>query len=193
MQGIPLRFGVVDKGAIDTAAGHEDNPYVRSDANGFQLPGSMEWECAARYRGTDSTNSIEFSGTYWTKGNSASGAYTYYNDVNDVEPANGIVDGKDADDQVAVYGDYWNGSSWVATGVTSTAAVKSKAANALGIYDMSGNVMEWCFDWHTSGSGRVVRGGGVRSSADGLQVGFVNDSAPQNGALSIGFRLMMTK
>ena len=154
-----------------------DNVVASSTARGFRLLTSEEYELAARYRGADTTNvvtgtikEVDFStmAIKWTKGNSASGATTYYNDS-----SNGSGEpGKSANDAVAVYGSYYDGDEdlWKKTGVTSTAEVKSKTPNALGLYDISGNVSEMCFDKY-SGIYRVTRDGCWEFNAYNLQIG----------------------
>jgi formylglycine-generating enzyme required for sulfatase activity len=182
------------EGTASDGIWQDDETDENTTLNGYRLPSTDEWEYTARYRGSDTTNTVSgYSNPYFTKGNSASGAYTYYNDESDVNPANGVVDNKDANDQVAVYDKYYDGG-WVSKGTSDEAEVKSLgagSANALGLYDMSGNVWEWCFT--ESGSYRVSRGGSWGGTADNLLVGDWGDYYFPYGEYCVqGFRLCRT-
>lgn len=86
-----------------------------------------------------------------------------------------------------------------------THCVGQKEANELGIYDMSGNVCEWCYDWNTPyiqraqlnptglllGSKRVRRGGGYISEVDFCTNTFRHFHSPEFRHNYLGFRLVL--
>lgn len=146
------------------------NPYIKAAttgntdmanniADGFRLPTADEWELAARYQGSDSSNgAYEYpasSGHYWTPGSYASGATA--------DTSNSTATGNVA----------WYSANTVSSPVPQPQVIKQKRSNKLELYDMSGNVSEYVFDWDPDnvGTERMIRGGNYADAATDLQLG----------------------
>ena len=213
-------------GADEVVYSHPDNDWQFDETvfddtrKGFRLPESMEWECAARYIGTDvpvgNTNYVEVNGLYWTDGRSPSGGdnhvadYTLSSHPAYTDPMLNVgwylqnahesdMNGNTSN-HLVFHGEAGERDEtgaliepYLGGYQIGTFTVAQKQPNSLGIYDMSGNVWEICFTQHPVQDTDIIRrGGGFPSHYMFLQVGRILDSLPTYSEHLHGFRLFMT-
>ena len=152
------------------------------EANGYRLPTEMEWMWAAMGADKDArADAIDAEGinrTGWSKNYAEEGYGT----------------GTSIDD----YAWYYENSG------KKTHPVGGKLPNELGLYDMSGNVFEWCWDWYGtypigtltdySGAGSVfygvLRGGSWGRGASNCTVAYRSLNNPYYQIIDGGFRVL---
>ncbi len=151
--------------------GQEWNNVIQSAAAGYRLPTVVEWEYAAR-------------------GGVANQRFSW-GDTNTIQHARANYYGSSStityDSESGMHPTYATGNA------PFTSPVGKFAPNGYGLYDMTGNVSEWCFEWYLGqeGSRRVVCGGSWTDNAYYCRVGFPFMGPSDYPRNSAGFRAVL--
>jgi formylglycine-generating enzyme required for sulfatase activity len=152
------------------------------EANGYRLPTEAEWEYAAS--GGQVSSSYFYSG-----GDDIEDVGWYWRNSGDKELTG-----------------FWNLPA-LEQNHNQTKPVGTKKPNELGLYDMSGNVRQWCWDWYAdslqenvtdpkggrSGYGRVWKGGGWMGAAFCTEPSYRGHLAANGKGPDQGFRVCRNK
>jgi sulfatase modifying factor 1 len=170
----PLYY--TDPGLTHVYTNGEVTVYAKWTVNGYRLPTEAEWEIAARGG---------FISQRFPLGNVLSEGLANY-----IGNISGIDSGPNGPNSVGTSGGY-----------PFTSPVGSFPPNGYGLYDMAGNLSEWCWDWYgtpypggtdprgpASGSFRVMRGGDWNDFAVYARCANRAFAAPVQAVNTYGFR-----